>query len=54
VLLLSGIKLVNVPDANDVIAGALTVLALALAAFLVREYRRRRLRLQQISPQQAA
>ena len=54
VLLLSGIKLVNMPEANAVIAGALTVLALGLAAFLVREYRRRRLRLQQVSPQQAA
>jgi uncharacterized membrane protein YfcA len=54
VLLLSGIKLVNTPEANYVIAGALTVLALALAAWLVRSYRRRARRLQQVSPQQAA
>jgi uncharacterized protein len=54
VLLLSGIKLVNMPEANAVIAGALTVLALGLAAFLVREYRRRRIRLQQVLPQRAA
>jgi len=55
VLLLSGIKLVNTPEANYVIAGGLTVLALALAYWLVRQYRRRvAARLQQVSPQQAA
>jgi len=54
VLLLSGIKLVNMPAANDVIAAALTVLALGLAVLLVRGYRRRRVRMQQVSAQQAA
>jgi uncharacterized membrane protein YfcA len=55
VLLISGIKLVNMPAANDVIAATLTVLALGLGAFLVRAYRRRRrVRLHEVSPQRAA
>ncbi len=54
VLLLSGIKLVNTPEANWVIAVGLSALALALAAWLVRQYRRRSRRLQAIQAQQAA
>ena len=55
VLLVSGIKLVNMPAANDVVAAALSLLALGLAVFLVREYRRRRrTRLPGVSPQRAA
>ena len=55
VLLISGIKLVNMPAANDVVAAALSLLALGLAVFLVREYRRRRrTRLPEVSPQRAA
>jgi uncharacterized membrane protein YfcA len=55
VLLVSGIKLVKMPAANDVIAAALSLLALGLAVFLVREFRRRRrTRLPGVSPQRAA
>jgi uncharacterized protein len=54
VLLISGIKLVNLPEANWVIAISLSGLSLAFAAWLVREYRRRERRLQQVQPQQAA
>ena len=54
VLVISGIKLVNTPDANYVIAVTLSILSLVLAAWLVREYRRRSRRLERVAPQQAA
>jgi uncharacterized membrane protein YfcA len=54
VLLLSGIKLVNTPDANYAIAAVLGLGALALAAWLVREYRLRQARLRRVAPQEAA
>jgi uncharacterized membrane protein YfcA len=43
VLILSGIKLVQAPDANDVIAGGLGVLTIALAVWGLRRLRLRRL-----------
>ncbi|HEY4346718.1 MAG TPA: sulfite exporter TauE/SafE family protein [Gaiellaceae bacterium] len=47
VLVLSGIKLVGVPEANYVIAVILVALALTLAAWLVREQRLRRIAAQE-------
>jgi uncharacterized membrane protein YfcA len=54
VLLLSGIKLVNTPEANYIIAFGLGGGALVLAWWLVREYRIRQRRLDRVHPQEAA
>jgi hypothetical protein len=54
VLLLSGIKLVNTPEANYIIASGLGLGALVLAWWLVREYRIRQRRLQPVPPPEAA
>jgi uncharacterized membrane protein YfcA len=54
VLLLSGIKLVNTPEANYIIAFGLGGGALVLAWWLVREYRMRQRRLERVQPQEAA
>ena len=54
VLVLSGIKLVNTPDANYIVAVGLGGGAIALAWWLVRQYRIRQRRLALLAPPEAA